>query len=106
MEQVIIHNRRGPAGAGYLELKVRAAKGLTAERQQELEALLSELAEVECKITPVGDDEEAVVDWACLLEVMKKRLPGSTAGCGRTPRKPTVAADYISKSTALWRLST
>lgn len=109
VEQVIIHNRRGPAGAGYLELKVRAAKGLTAERQQELEALLSELAEVECKITPVGDDEEAVVDWACLLEVMKKRLPGlygwlrpeppETDGCGGLHFKVNspLAVEYLKR---------
>ncbi|NLY89803.1 MAG: PolC-type DNA polymerase III [Firmicutes bacterium] len=76
LEEVIIHNRRGPAGTGYLELKVGVSAGLTPERQKELEVALSDLAGVECKITPVGKDEEAAVDWPRLLEAMKKKLPG------------------------------
>jgi DNA polymerase-3 subunit alpha (Gram-positive type) len=103
LEEVIIHNKRGSADTGYLELKVGVSAELTPERQQELEAVLSELAAVECRITPTsecktapaGKDrvrtgeeargeemepspvfEEAAVDWPRLLEAMKKKLPG------------------------------
>jgi DNA polymerase-3 subunit alpha (Gram-positive type) len=55
LEQVIIHEQRGPADPGYLELRVKVTTELPPERQQELEAVLSELAGVACRITPTGE---------------------------------------------------
>lgn len=90
LEQVIIHNHRGDARTGYLELKVTASTMLTEERQRELEAVLSGLVGFECKITPAGKREQTAdeFNWSRLLEAMKKRLPGLYGWLTPAPPEP------------------